>query len=197
MSAGCIAPGCERRRAPGSLFCRGCEQAPAARRGGWLSAEKRRRKLAGDHERAIDASNIATRLWVGSLPPLDRDLPEFDMLVLCVEDQPEHVAFHGKVIRCPIPDSALSSHEAIRAATAARAVAEALSNGCRVLIVCAAGMNRSALVAALALAKLTTMSSAAIIRLVRANRHPQALCNPHFRSLIRSVARDGRPAFRR
>lgn len=194
----CIAPGCSRRRAPAGSFCRGCASAPAAQRGGWLSAEKRRRKLAADSERALDASNISTRLWVGGAPPFDRDLPEFDMLVLCAAElQPDRIAFHGTVVRCPIPDAALSAHDAMRVAVSSRLVAEAISGGRRVLVTCHAGLNRSALVAALALAKLTTMSAAEIIRLIRTNRHPHALHNRHFQSIVRSIAREGRAAFRR
>lgn len=195
----CIAPHggarCAEPRQPGSLFCRTHEQAPAAQRGGWLSAEKRRRKLAAGEQ--IDVSAIVPRLWIGAKPPLERDLPDFDTLVLCAaEIQPDRNAFHGRVIRCPMPDGQLSIAELGRAAIAARAVAADLAAGKRVIVTCRDGLNRSAFVAALALANLTRMSADTIIGLIRSRRHHMALSNQYFAQIIASVASSGRAPFR-
>lgn len=196
----CIAPHgpgsrlpCPGQRQPGSLFCRKHERAPAAQRGGWISAENRRRKMAGSSVQSLDASNIAPRLWVGGRPPFDRALPQFDMLVLCAQElQPEHLAFQGRVVRSPIPDGHLSNAELATALRASRAVAEAISSGDRALVTCAAGMNRSALVACLALAWVTRMSADELVRLVRSRRHPQALFNDHFCEILKNLVGAGR-----
>jgi protein-tyrosine phosphatase len=138
-------------------------------------------------EDALDASNIVPRLWVGGVPPFDRDMPAFDVLVLCARElQPECSLFHGLVIRCPIPDDALTTAEVSRTLTAARMVSDALLSGKRVLVTCAAGINRSVLVASLALHRITRMGSGDLIRIMRTRRHPNALYNRNFQDLLRT-----------
>ncbi len=201
----CIAPRapgspvpCPHPRAPGSLFCRRHERAPAGQRGGWISAERRRRVMAASSSEALDASNITPPspgskangprrdLWVGGRPPFDRDLPKFDVLVLCARElQPASLAFHGHVIRCPIPDDVLSSAEVRVVMGTARLVADSLIARRRILVTCSAGMNRSVLVASLALARITRLTADELIRIMRARRHPSALYNPHFQGLLR------------
>lgn len=192
---GCIAPRCQDGRQPGSLFCRAHEQAPNAQRGGWLSAERRRRKLAASAE-PLDVSNIVPRLWVGAPPPAERDLPEFDMLVLCAEAQPERVVFHGQVVRCPIKNDVLSHQELAGVIMASRMVAQALGAGKRVLVTCAADANRSSLIAALALARLTRASAAELVMLVRAKRGPHALTTAFFQHVLQKLVGDGRNPYR-
>lgn len=199
MSKTCIAPRGKRRTPctnpaePGSLFCRTHERAPAAQRGGWISAEKRRRKLASQ---PIDASNITPRLWIGGAPPADADLPAFDVLVLCAEEYQPQVSFRGRVIRCPIPDAQLADHQLAHVLMVARAVAAAVSAGGRVLVTCKAGLNRSALVTALALSLLTRRSADELVALIRSRRSRNALGNPHFQAILRRVAGDGRMPYR-
>src|SRR5262245_50473366 len=99
---------------PGSLFCRRHERAPAARRGGWISAEHRRRKLSSSED-VIDAHNVATRLWVGGKPPFDRELPAFDVVALCAREiQPDRVSFGGLLLRCPVPADHISTGDVNR-----------------------------------------------------------------------------------
>lgn len=192
----CIAPRCPEPRQPGSLFCRTHEGAPPAQRGGWLSAERRRRKMAASPT-TMDVSNIVPRLWVGAQPPFDRDLPDFDMLVLCAEElQPPVLAFHGVVVRCPIPDSALTVHHVARVASAGRRVGDALSSRRRVLVTCRMGINRAALVASIALAFVTRSSADELIAIMRSRRHPQALTNPYFQHILQRVAGTGRAPHR-
>lgn len=141
----------------------------------------------------LDASNIGLRLWVGGRPPFDRDLPEFDVLALCAKElQPDRLAFHGAVIRCPIMDTTITTGEVRYAVSAAHRVATALAAGQRVLVTCAAGQNRSALVASLALARITRMNAAELIQLMRTKRHPMALHNPYFTLLIHRLVGPGR-----
>lgn len=141
-------------------------------------------------DRPLDASNVATRLWVGGEPPFDVDLPRFDMLALCAQEiQPEQLAFHGEVVRCPIPDSALDIRQIKRAVLTARAVGNALLSGKSVLVTCGQGINRSALVAGLALARATRMTADDIIKLMRTRRNPNALFNVHFQDLLRRLVK--------
>jgi protein-tyrosine phosphatase len=142
------------------------------------------------HWERLDASSVATRLWVGSRPPFDRDLPGFDLLVLCAQEiQPREVAFHGRVLRCPLPDGALDHQELTRAVLTAKDVGDALLASRRVLVTCAMGLNRSALVAALAIARATRMTAAEIIDRIRQRRHATALHNTLFQDIIRRLVR--------
>jgi hypothetical protein len=166
-------------------FCELHAKAPAGQRGGWLSAAKRK---------LYDATVISPRLWIGSSPPLDRDLPKIDVLVMCaLEVQPEKLAFHGTVLRCPIPDKRLDPTQARLVIQTAVTVARAIVNGQRVLVTCHLGLNRSALVVALALHQLTTMGAPQIVDHIRRHRSLSALSNKHFVGLIERVVGDGRP----
>jgi protein-tyrosine phosphatase len=60
-------------------------------------------------------------------------------------------------------------------------------NGGIVLVHCQAGLNRSSLVAARALMLSEDISGAKAIEVVRAQRSPACLCNPHFESYLRSL----------
>ncbi len=145
----------------------------------------------------LDASRIANRLYVGGKPPFDRDLPEIDVLVLCAEEiQPQRPAFHGRVIHCPLPDAALDQPALVRALTTGRAVADELVAGKRVLVTCAMGINRSALVACLALGLVTEMTPQQLVANVRAKRNPKCLSNEHFVKILGRYLRNGTPTKR-
>jgi protein-tyrosine phosphatase len=137
--------------------------------------------MAASKDAVLDASNITRRLWVGGKPPFDRDLPDFDVLVLCAEElQPAQLAFHGHVVRVSIPDATLDQGEINRVINGARIVGRSLLEGQRVLVTCAAGINRSALVAALGLGMVTRMKPNELVALMRQKRSAFALSNPHF-----------------
>lgn len=163
--------------------------------------------MGASTETPLDASNIATRLWVGGQPQFDRDLPEFDVLVLCAQEiQPKVLAYRGTVIRVPLPDSHLTDEEVRRALVGGRQVAESLARGKRVLSTCYAGLNRSALVASLGLGLVSVsakgrparpLTPIEIILLMRERRGPAALHNPHFCEIItRFVGSRRTPAIR-
>lgn len=129
----------------------------------------------------MDASNIVKRLWVGGQPPFDRDLPEFDTLVLCAQElQPRELGFKRQVIRVPLPDNALTNDELRRALSGARHVATTLSEGKRVLVTCRAGLNRSAFVASVALGVVSRLQPNEIVAIMRTRRSDDALHNKHF-----------------
>lgn len=141
--------------------------------------------MAASQDTSLEASNIANKLWVGSMPPFDRDLPEIDTLVLCAHElQPEQLAFTRQLIRVRLPDSALTTEQLRQALLAGRAVAQALTAGRRVLVTCLAGLNRSALVAGLGLGLVTRMTPDEIIARIRKGRGEHALSNPHFRDYL-------------
>ena len=184
----CVAPSCAKPAQDGQL-CALHAKAPAGQRGGWLSAAKRK---------PYDATVVSPRLWIGAKPPLDKDLPGIDLLVLCSAGiQPEQLAFHGTVLRCPIPDAELDQAQVRLVLQTAVAVAKAIVTGKRVLVTCRLGLNRSALVIALALHQLTTMSGTEIVEHIRRQRSLSALSNQHFVAIIQGVVGDGRPKVRR
>lgn len=171
-------------------FCAACITAPKTKRAGWASAAARRRAVSSQ---SADVNAVAPRLWIGSKPPIDRDLPHVDVLVLCAKEyQPPALMFHGTVIRCPIDDGILTRDEVNRALTASKAVAAALSSKRRVLSTCQMGLNRSALVAALALGRLTYASADELVAQIRARRDPRCFSNPHFVELLQRFVGDGR-----
>lgn len=147
--------------------------------------------MAGDAGEALDAHQIIERIWVGSRPPIDRPLTGYSMLVLCAEEiQPTTLAFRGRVVRCPLDDcNPLPREHLVRALQAATQVVEEHKRGGRALITCAMGLNRSALVASLAILRLRRMSADAVVELVRQRRSSKALCNPAFVAIVDDLAR--------
>lgn len=183
----CMGPKCKAPRRVGN-FCAGCALAPATRRAGWVSAARRRAKTV-----CIDASNVAPRLWVGAAPPFDHDLPKVDVIVLCARElQHPMPMFHGKVLRCPMPDGELNRQEINQALITSSSMATALVNGQRVLSTCAMGVNRSAFMAALALARITRLSADQLVVLMRTRRLNNCLSNDYFREYLRKFVGNGR-----
>ena len=136
--------------------------------------------MAASKDSVLDASNITRRLWIGGKPPFDRDLPEFDVLVLCAQEIQPRPKFHGLTIHCPLPDSALDHKELHIALLGGKRVAEELVAGKRVLVTCAMGINRSALVTALGMSRVFKMNATQIIERIRERRNPLCLSNAHF-----------------
>lgn len=183
----CVAPGCKDAAGKVGPFCVVHAAAPAGKRGGWISAH--RRQVTRGAGESLDASSISRRLWVGAEPPFDRDLPQFQVLVLCsdaIQPPSSDIAFRGTVVRCPMPDAALSPDEVTRALDGGRAVGRALASGKTVLVTCFAGRNRSALVAGLGLGLVTRMTADQIVELIRARRNPGCLNNPFFVKLLKT-----------
>ena len=190
----CIAPKCGDQAEVGAVFCGTHLKASRFQRAGWFSSFKRRIAMAPSpmgtqHTIAevYDASNVYPKLWVGAAPPVDRSYPGVDMIVLCAREyQPEKFAhFSGQIVRVAIPDDALSSDELRRALAGGTQVAKAITEGKRALVTCAAGINRSAMVAGFALQHVTKMSTDEIIATMRLKRNKDCLYNPAFRDYLR------------
>lgn len=136
----------------------------------------------------LDAHEVHERLWVGSVPPRGPGLARlgFTHVVLCANDfQFAASDFDGvTVVHCPFEDSdtVVSGATTALVFATARAVSEAQRAGGTVLVTCAAGINRSALVAALAMRMLGVQPWAAVER-IRATRFTYCLSNTCFRRI--------------
>ncbi len=116
----------------------------------------------------IDAHRVASKLWIGS-QPTETACNFFDVVVLCADEyQPS--------LRCAVhagfDDNGSPSLRDVRTALRAAKTVQALrSKGKRVLVSCWAGVNRSSLVAALAMT-LDGISARDAIRTIRKHRKP-------------------------
>lgn len=138
----------------------------------------------------LDADRVARRLWQGSLPWEGLDPRQFPLLVLCAKEYQPRGQFPGvTVIHVPLDDSGVPMlpEEKHAAIVAARIVWRELAAGRRVLVTCAAGLNRSGLVSALSLMR-GGVPSARAIAAVRRARGPNALSNPYFVRFLESAA---------
>lgn len=138
----------------------------------------------------LDATEVVPGLFIGSKPSHGRH--PFDVIVLAAEEyQPHASRFPGsEVISMPLDDAPLrgmTTDEAAGAVSAGQAVARHLRAGRRVLVTCAMGLNRSSLVAAIAMHAVHGMSADEIITRVRRARGRWALSNPNFEKLLRAV----------
>lgn len=148
---------------------------------------------AGD---VLDASEVDRDLFIGSRPPVNRtvQVEGFQVLVLCAKEiQPRSAEYGFKgtrmlVIHAPLNDAEPTGLEVETALAAASDVAKYVGNGEKTLVTCAAGLNRSALVVALALLRLRpNLTPDEIIERIRRRRAPMALNNPYFVELIRDM----------
>ena len=139
----------------------------------------------------MSRSEVVPGLFVGSKPSPGRH-EGFDTIVLAAEEyQPPAHLFPGtEVIHVPLDDapSRQMREDEITAATkTAERVARRLRAGRRVLVTCALGLNRSGLVAALAMHDVYGMGADEIVARLRRTRGMWALSNPNFEKLLRVV----------
>jgi protein-tyrosine phosphatase len=140
----------------------------------------------------IDVSLVAPNLFVGARPPPGR-YRWVGVIVLCAREyQLPSYAFPGvTVLHVPLDDDStrpMHHHEIVLATSNARTMARYLHAGHRVLSTCHMGLNRSALVAGLAMRQAFGMSPTDVIEQIRSQRGPRALSNPRFRQLIHRFA---------
>lgn len=134
----------------------------------------------------LDADEVYPGIWVGSVPfQKEAAAKWFSHIVLCAEQwQFPASDFPGAtVIHCPYEDddSVMSGRTMALVFATARAVAEARENAGKVLVTCAAGLNRSALVAGLAMRML---GAHLVVEAIRAKRSPGCLSNTCFRRIV-------------
>lgn len=135
----------------------------------------------------IDADRLAPKLYIGSWPkPWEGSdllrLMGFDTIVLCAQEyQPPAHRFPGlKVIHAPFDDRPLLSlSDTHIVQTTARQVYGELQRGRRVLVTCQAGRNRSGLVCARVLMKMSGAPAHLVVDHVQRLRR-DALTNEVF-----------------
>lgn len=161
-----------------------------------------------DHP-VLDAVRVTHRLWIGSHPPVpghrcadhpvehQADLKRlgFDFLALTASEyQPSGHHFPGVVVcYAPFDDdpAGLDGRQVKVALDAATKTVQAHQAGRRCLVTCWAGRNRSGLVTALALARLSGLAPSDAGDVVRDRRGPGSLVNPSFRGLLQRVQLNG------
>lgn len=143
-------------------------------------------------------NEVAPGLFIGSKPKPGHH-PGIDVIVLAaMEYQPPAGMFPDtEVIHAPLDDDPLRSlrlDEISLAVRTASRVARRLRAGRRVLASCLMGLNRSSLVAGLAMHDVFGMQAEEIVARIRHARGSFALSNPHFEGLLRAVIdiRDGK-----
>jgi len=108
---------------------------------------------------------------------------------LCGDDPIRHVPSDLQPfteVRWEFDDDHVLPDEAALAAVADRTAA-AVRAGTRVLVHCAAGLNRSSLVTALVLARLTPMRGPELVEYIRARRSPDCLFNRTFAGYVEKI----------
>lgn len=146
-------------------------------------------------EITLNADPVAKNLWVGGVPTDPEEVSNrFDALVLAAREFQQVFPVHKypkvHVIHAPMFDDKPSREEIVEALKAALAVYEHNKAGRKVLVTCAQGVNRSSLIAALAMV-ISGKSADKAIGMIRKNRHPttgsKPLFNEHFVKLIQEV----------
>jgi protein-tyrosine phosphatase len=139
----------------------------------------------------MSRSEIVPNLFVGSKPSPGRHEGIDTIVLAAIEYQLPADQFPGtEVIHVPLDDAPsrlMHEDEIVGATKAAARVARRLRSGRKVLVTCAMGLNRSALVAALAIYDVYSMSADEIIARLRRARGVWALSNPNFEKLLRTV----------
>jgi protein-tyrosine phosphatase len=126
----------------------------------------------------------AGALWQGGRPPTGRSVKNagFDMVVLCAEEyQPAGRLFSDvRVLHCPFDDADVPCAEELEMIhQTAKHAAMRVRMGEKVLVTCNMGINRSGLVTAITLMRLTGMSGRDATLEVRSKRS-HALQNTRF-----------------
>lgn len=143
----------------------------------------------------LHADKVGRNLWVGAVPIYPEEVEKnFDAVVLAAEEFQKNIADlqrpSVRVILAPMDDHDPTAEEKVIALKAALQVYDLNKMGKRVLVTCAKGVNRSALIAALAMVLAGSSADEAIAR-IRAHRKPASgatpLFNEHFCKLIKAV----------
>lgn len=139
----------------------------------------------------VDASQVAPGLWIGARPSPGH-YRWLGVIVLAAREwQPPSFTYPNvAVLHVPLtddPSRPMPTAQADSAISAARTVARYLRAGQRVLVTCHLGLNRSSLIAGLAMRLAYGTKVDNVIAALREARGPQALRNPHFVRLLRDA----------
>ena len=144
-----------------------------------------------------DTINIEGRasgsLLVGGAPqPKDRMQDWADTLVLCAQEyQPgsEDLEFDRvEVLRVPLDDvnEPLVANDIAKLFAVSQKVATHLRDGKRVVVTCMAGLNRSCLIAGMAM-RMIGIRADTVVSNLRAARGDRGLCNETFEKIVRNT----------
>ncbi len=128
-------------------------------------------------------TQLLDRLYIGPAP---KECGDFTLIVLCAQEyQPRSSEMCCcKLIHAGIDDGNLTPREARIAENASDLIAQAWKKGEKILVTCMMGRNRSALVSALAIAKINQIPRPIAAQYVRSRRRDalgvQALQNRTF-----------------
>jgi protein-tyrosine phosphatase len=143
----------------------------------------------------MNANEVAKNLWVGGVPANPAEVDKrFDAIVLAAREFqdvfPEHKFPNTVVFHVPLQDGKPNNHEKAMALRAAIQVFELNKDGRKVLVTCAKGVNRSALIAALAML-IGGVPRAKAINMIRKYRKPLSgatpLFNLHFLKFLQTL----------
>lgn len=150
----------------------------------------------------MNYSVVYPQLYVGSAPTECDEVADFDFVVFAAREwQVKPRAFacvetlsiplsDGEYVGRKVVQYPMTHEERRHAIYAASAVAKRVARGQRVLVTCWMGLNRSALVASLAMLMLhPTMQAEDAMRLVRIARGRDALGNRFFVEFLLDYAR--------
>lgn len=139
----------------------------------------------------MSQNEVVPRLFLGAKPAPGQHTGIDAIVFAALEYQPSAELFPGtEVLHIPLVDDSsrpLREDEIVAVLRAADHVARWLREGRRVLSTCAMGLNRSAVIAALAMCEVYGMTSNEIVYRIRRARGPFALSNPNFEQLLRVV----------
>jgi protein-tyrosine phosphatase len=114
-------------------------------------------------------------------------LPKFDLVVtVAAVGEEEYPPRARLALFVPLPDAPELPNPYLLDNTAAT-VAAVVDAGMTVLVRCHLGLNRSALVVAVAVHKLTGCPGPAIVEHLRAVRSPVVLCAPAYDAYVRGL----------
>jgi protein-tyrosine phosphatase len=117
----------------------------------------------------VDATRVASKLYIGSVPMPRLQDKGFDVVVLCAKEK-QNLNPDVYTIKIPLDDGPLDYRDYARAVKVAMVVTRFRLANKRVLITCRMGVNRSALVAALSMMQLERMSARNVIARIRGLR---------------------------
>lgn len=145
--------------------------------------------------KGMSLDEVGHNLWVGSVPTDPAAVAKkFDALVLAAEEFQDVFPAHKypgiKLILAPLDDAKPTHEEKIRALKAALEVYDLNKKGKKVLVTCAKGVNRSALIAALALVLAGSTAQQAISKIRKARKPVSGatpLFNQHFVKLVKEI----------
>lgn len=142
-------------------------------------------------ESGANASRVYKNVWVGSAPPVGPSVSKkFKHLVLCaIEYQPDQRCFHNtNVLSIGLYDDGYPMTESEKKLSMGISgkLNELIKSGDEILVTCFAGLNRSSLIASLALClgeeKVNFKHMVNLIRFARGNN---ALSNPYFVNFLK------------